>query len=280
MFIGNENAKNVLAKFGNSIPHFLIVGPSGHGKTSLVKLATKTKRLIQTSANAIDDHNDMFAFLKQANENDVVFIDEIHSLNHKLQESLYELMESNIFQRISGRGQQKTFENIHLPKFTIAGTTTKEHKLNQPLKNRFLSIHIQPYSHEDLVKIATLNLNSNDFEIPLIIAQHSRNTPRTVVKLCRAVTSTNCKTKNDVLDLLRSLEIYPEGLTNTEIRILKILQTSPASLSSLSAKLMLEEDLVQEEHEPFLIQNSFIERNKNGREITKKGIQYLQSRNF
>lgn len=278
MFVGNETAKNLLERFANtnSFPHFLVVGPSGHGKTSLVKLAAKNRRLIQTSANAIDDHNDLYAFLRQANENDLVFLDEIHSLSSKLQESLYELMESGIFQRISGRGQQKTFQDIKLPKFTIAGTTTKEHKLNAPLKNRFISVRVQPYSTDDLVKIAVMHLpNIMDYDVPYILANHARGTPRIVVNHCRTFMAVGGKTGNDAKDLLKSLDIHNDGLTSTEVNILKVLKEAPRSLNSLAAILMLDEDLVAEEHEPFLIQHMLIERNKNGREITKKGINYL-----
>lgn len=268
IFIGNEKARNLLKAFANAkqIPHFLIVGPYGHGKTSLVRMVCSN--LVEINANMLKDHNDLLAVLR----NPFVFIDEIHSLSNGLQEALYSALDSYIFPRISGRGKDKIVENIKLNPFTLAAATTKENKLTDPLKNRFLTIHLQPYSLPDLFEIAKQAVPE---KIAYIFAQHARNTPRTVIKLCQAFRSLNLSTKRHALSLLEHLNIYQEGLTATELRILKILEHDPMSLTSISAKLMLDEDVVEEEHEPFLIKKEFIIKNKNGRAITQKGLTYL-----
>lgn len=270
MFIGNQKAIDLLQRLDPNYPHILLTGPSGHGKSTLAKKIGENKHFIQINANAIQDNNDLYACLKQIQEHSFLFIDEIHSLKTKIQESLYEAMESFIFQRINGRGSNKSFESISLQNFTLIGATDRENKLNTPLKNRFLIIRLQPYSYHELVRLAINNGCPND--IASVLAHHCRGTPRTLINLCKLY----LQTKTTIRELLALLDIYPLGLTKTEVDILTILTTGPKSLNSIAAKLSLPEDVIQEEHETYLIQNTLIERNKIGREITNRGQEYLR----
>lgn len=271
-FIGNSTAKNLLERLAQSISHVLLVGPSGHGKNTLVERAARN--LVAVKATAIQDHNALYACFKRCSTNSTLFIDEIHSLKKDLQESLYDVLDTGQFNRITGRGSQKSYENIPLPKFSIFAATTKEHELLPPLKNRFIIVRLQTYSFPELVEMARSKIKAEP-EVPMILAEHCRGVPRVLDTLCNMFIKFNFQNSNDAFELIKMLGIFPQGLTNTEVEILKILK-NPQSLNSLAARMNLEEEVIKEEHEPFLIYKGLIERSKNGRELTRLGKEYLE----
>lgn len=270
-FIGNQKAIALIQQLKSNM-HVLIVGPSGHGKTTLARLASDN--LIEASSDNIKNRDDLYAYLKEVKEGSVFFIDEIHSLKPKLQEALYQLMEKNSIQIIEGRGTCKKFVNVKLPKFSIFAATTKEHMLCSSLKNRFLTIHLQPYEEIDLINIAKLHLNS-DTETIQTIVDHSRGTPRELIRLCEMYKLFKCQSLEDTKKMIDILDIFEEGLSRTEVRVLSTLQKGPHSLHDLSSKLMVEQKVVENQHEPYLVQKGLILKNKHGREISINGMRYM-----
>ena len=276
-FIGNSAAKNLIERLAASeLPHVLLVGPTGHGKTSLVSYTKR--RVVTVNGTAIEDRNDLYACLKSVNEKDILFIDEAHRLKANIQESLYDVLDQFKFHRINGRGLHKAYDEIQLPKFSVFAGTTKEHELLQPLKNRMLIIRLTSYSFLELTEMARQRVNA-DPEVPMILAEHCRGTPRILDKLCAMFNNFKFQTAIHAFELVKMLNIFPQGLTNTEVEILKCLKNNQLSLNSLAAKLNLEEDVIKEEHEPYLVQKGLIERSRHGRELAKPGAEYLLKHN-
>jgi Holliday junction DNA helicase RuvB len=253
MFIGNEKAKLLLESFSKmeKIPHFLLVGPSGHGKTTLIRLAAKNKNLIEFNARTIKDK------LPDITPDTILFLDEIHALVPELQETLFEHMEKT-------------------PHWTLTGATTKEDKLLEAFKNRFYIIHLKPYEYKELILMAQQYLKPGaDYEVSLILADHARGIPRVLKRLCETFDNFGYRTGNQALELLHMLDVYPMGLTETEVRLMHTLKSGTYSLSSLSAVMKLEEQVIKKEHEPFLLEKGFVELSKSGRSLTQKGRDIL-----
>lgn len=281
-FIGNYNARVLMETFGvaREFPNVLMTGPSGHGKTTLVRMATGARPFIEVLATSLKDGNDMYACIREVKPDSVFFIDEVHELSGDIQVSLYETMMSGVYKMIVGRGAGKKIETLKLPNFALCAATTHEHLLNTAFKNRFITVQVEAYNYLELVDIARLHLKGDiDPQVPMIFAENCRGTPRMLVdQLCKTFRDTmNGRTASDARNFLRMLNIYPKGLTKTELKILQILQDGGQSLAAIASMLRLEEDAVKKDHEPYLIEKQFIERTRAGRAITNNGKKYLEA---
>ena len=200
-YVGQDKVKDNLAVFiaaakmrGDALDHVLLYGPAGLGKTTLAHIiATELGTQIKvTSGPAIERAGDLAAILTNLNENDVLFIDEIHRLNHNVEEILYPAMEDYTLDFIIGKGPSAKNVQLPLPKFTLIGATTKAGMLSSPLRDRFgVLCRLETYSIAELTEIveraAKMLGISIEESAACEIAKRSRGTPRIANRLLRRV---------------------------------------------------------------------------------------------
>lgn len=298
-FVGQDKVKEILmisvqsAKIRKStLDHILLFGQPGLGKTTLATIvANEMNSKLKTIAGPmIEKPGDVASILCSLNENDILFIDEIHRINRAAEEVLYSAMEDNLIHIIAGQGEQGRQITIDIPKFTLIGATTRAGMLSAPLRDRFgIQCEMQYYSDDELSSIISDIGNKQGLKIgkdeSLYIASVSRSTPRIAHQLvarirdyafCNSDGLVNMKIINEALS---AAGIYTKGLTDIHIRILKRLMDSerPVGLRTLSSFVGESAETIEEMYEPFLIRIGFIDKTPSGRVITSKGKNYLQS---
>lgn len=278
MFLGNPAALNLIHQLlqKKKLPHLLISGPSGHGKNTLAYYAAKEakKRLIEVNAQSIEDHNDVFALLKE--NNSIVFLDEVHGLSRKLQESLYPILDGHEFyNRITGRGSQQIITQERIPSISMIFATTRADKINEALKRRTFHIELHPYSPRELLDMARYFSFYTDERILSKLVEYSRGTPGRLRQLAELIRD-EMNPYETLCSFIKNMELYPFGLTRTEVQLLKELR-EPQSLKTISFKLGLAEEVILEEHEPYLRRLGFIDTCQQGRFLTDRGRSYITS---
>ena len=200
-YIGQESVKENMRVFiqaakqrKEALDHVLLYGPPGLGKTTLAHIIANEMhtRITVTSGPAIEKAADLVALLSKLTENEVLFIDEIHRLNHSVEEILYPALEDYALDFIIGKGPSAKSIRLSLPRFTLVGATTKAGRLSAPLRDRFgVHARLEMYSTEQLVKIVR---NSSkvleteiDAEAAAMLAGRSRGTPRIANRLLKRV---------------------------------------------------------------------------------------------
>ncbi|MDD3046340.1 MAG: Holliday junction branch migration DNA helicase RuvB [Candidatus Pacebacteria bacterium] len=299
-YIGQEKIKDNLkiilaaAKKRNEIPdHLLFYGPPGLGKTTLANLIAKEtqSRIKMIAGPVIEKSGDIVAILTNLKEGDVLFIDEIHRINHLIEEYLYSAMEDFRLNLILGKGPMAKTIDLHLPKFTLIGATTRIDLLTSPLRGRFgATFQLNFYSEKEIQKIikrSSLILNTKIEEEAIFeIARRSRFTPRIANNLLKrmrdfAEVKGNGTITYDITKAsLDFLEIDELGLEKEDRKIISTIVNKfnggPVGIQALAAATSEEERAILDIYEPYLMQLNLIQRTPKGRAVTKKALEHLK----
>ncbi|CAK8714183.1 Holliday junction branch migration complex subunit RuvB [Candidatus Electronema halotolerans] len=298
-YIGQEQVKGSLRIFieaarqrGEALDHVLFHGFPGLGKTTLANIIANEMGagIKSTSGPVIERAGDLAAILTSLQQGDVLFIDEIHRLNHTVEEILYPAMEDYQLDLVIGQGPGARSVKIDLPRFTLVGATTRTGLLTPPLRDRFgVLLRLEFYSPEELVTIVkrsarVLGIGIDD-NGALEIGRRSRGTPRIANRLLRRVrdfseVGGHASICAEVADqALNMLAVDRFGLDEMDRRILLTLidrfQGGPIGLDTLATAVCEEKTTLEDVYEPFLIQSGFLMRTPRGRMATAAAYEHF-----
>lgn len=298
-YIGQEKAKKTLEIYikaakerGDALDHVLFYGPPGLGKTTLAGIIANEMgvNIKITSGPAIEKPGEMAAILNNLQENDILFVDEIHRLNRQVEEVLYPAMEDYAIDIMIGKGASARSIRLDLPKFTLVGATTRAGMLTAPLRDRFGVIHhLELYTEEELTTIILRSAKVLEVEIEesgaVELAKRSRGTPRLANRLLKRVRDFAQVKYDGVITeevanyALNLLDVDTYGLDHIDRMILLTMiekfQGGPVGLETLAASIAEDAGTLEDVYEPYLLKNGFIQRTPRGRVVTELAYKHL-----
>ena len=278
---------------GEALDHILFHGPPGLGKTTLSNIIANELGVgfKVTSGPVLDKPGDLAGLLTSLDENDVLFIDEIHRLSPIVEEYLYSAMEDYRIDIMIDKGPGARSVQLTLAPFTLIGATTRSGLLTSPLRARFgINCHLEYYSHEVLEGI--VKRSARLLQVPITddaareIALRSRGTPRIANSLLRRVRDFAQVKGSGKIDTaiaryaLEALNIDKYGLDEIDNKTLRTISDKfgggPVGISTIATALSEDAGTVEEVYEPYLIKEGFIKRTPRGREVTQLAYDHLR----
>ena len=298
-YIGQQGVKEKLKIFieaarlrGEPLDHVLFYGPPGLGKTTLAGIIANELGvdIKITSGPAIERAGDLAAILTNLNDNDVLFIDEIHRLNRSVEEVLYSAMEDYALDIIIGKGPSARSIRLDLAKLTLIGATTRAGSLSAPLRDRFGVLgKFEMYTPEELAQIIKRTAGilgvAIDKESVGEMARRSRGTPRVANRMLKRIRDFSQVKGNGSIDIditregLAALGVDELGLERLDREILTtIIQRfngGPVGIDTIAASIGEERVTIEDVYEPYLIQSGLLYRTPKGRMVSKDGYRHM-----
>ena len=298
-YTGQQHVREQMAIFieaargrGDPLDHLLIFGPPGLGKTTLAMIVANEMgvNIKTTSGPVLEKAGDLAALLTNLEQNDVLFIDEIHRLSPVVEEILYPAMEDYQLDIMIGEGPAARSIKLDLPPFTLVGATTRAGALTSPLRDRFGIVQrLEFYKVEELSLIIQRSAHYLNMQLDVAgateIARRSRGTPRIANRLLRRVRDYAQVKSNGIVSIevasaaLKMVDVDAEGFDYMDRKLLTAIIDSfmggPVGLDNLAAAIGEEKETIEDVIEPFLIQQGFIQRTPRGRIATARAYRHL-----